>query len=672
MRRQLRGLIFLIIILSVSIVIVALPKIDIDVIGINFERGDDENLLGLSLGLDLQGGTHLVYTAQTKDGEDPSIDDMDAVRTTIESRINQFGLSEPTVQLLGTPPDRVLIQIPGLTGASISAGFQGNAVTAANLEAYFRSDLGHPEATVEVVTDDDGIELLVVSIDQLQGDRIDAEGTVLEVAESEQIRTKLGDQFPAQLRVLYTGPVPTSTSTDLVTATSTAPVEEATVALIEAEVAGLGRTNFTVEELSERNFAITLPNPVEDGITEDGVLIEGEVTALRKAFAARFGDPLIFALTGQINQYTVGGGVQEAKQLIGQTAQLDFRERTCGPLLDPQDGSEWPPDGLTEFEWASERCSNPSYFSESSLPLTGANLVNAFAGTQPGIARPVVNIEFDGEGGDEFFEVTDRISRTNGLLAIYLDGSELVAPAAQAGISGGRAFIQGPDFTGERARTVAIQLKSGALPLELTLVQERNVDATLGEDTLRKSVIAGLIGLALVLFYMIVYYKAPGLVAALALMLYAAITLAVFKIAPVTLTLSGIAALILTIGTAVDANILIAERTKEELRAGRTLFAAISEGFARAWPSIRDSNVATLITSVVLFWFGDRLGTSVMQGFALTLGIGTLVSMFTAFFASRVISRTLGSVTGPSRMKLWVPVGGVGADHDEPSQQAGD
>jgi preprotein translocase subunit SecD len=671
-RRQLRGLIFLIILLSVSIVIVALPKIDIDVIGIDFERGDDENLLGLSLGLDLQGGTHLVYTAQTKDGEDPSIDDMDAVRTTIESRINQFGLSEPTVQLLGTPPDRVLIQIPGLTGASISAGFQGNAVTAANLEAYFRSDLGHPEATVAVVTDDDGIELLVVSIDQLQGDRIDAEGTVLEVAESEQIRTKLGDQFPAQLRVLYTGPVPTSTSTDLVTATSTAPVEEATVALIEAEVAGLGRTNFTVEELSERNFAITLPNPVEDGITEDGVLIEGEVTALRKAFAARFGDPLIFALTGQINQYTVGGGVQEAKQLIGQTAQLDFRERTCGPLLDPQDGSEWPPDGLTEFEWASERCSNPSYFSESSLPLTGANLVNAFAGTQPGIARPVVNIEFDGEGGDEFFEVTDRISRTNGLLAIYLDGSELVAPAAQAGISGGRAFIQGPDFTGERARTVAIQLKSGALPLELTLVQERNVDATLGEDTLRKSVIAGLIGLALVLFYMIVYYKASGLVAALALMLYAAITLAVFKIAPVTLTLSGIAALILTIGTAVDANILIAERTKEELRAGRTLFAAISEGFARAWPSIRDSNVATLITSVVLFWFGDRLGTSVMQGFALTLGIGTLVSMFTAFFASRVISRTLGSVTGPSRMKLWVPVGGVGADHDEPSQQAGD
>ena len=187
---------------------------------------------------------------------------------------------------------------------------------------------------------------------------------------------------------------------------------------------------------------------------------------------------------------------------------------------------------------------------------------------------------------------------------------------------------------------------------------------------MRKSVIAGAIGLALVLAYMIIYYKGPGVVAALALILYASIVLAIFKIAPVTLTLSGVAALILTIGTAVDANILISERTKEELRAGRTLFAAINEGFARAWPSIRDSNVATLITSVVLFWFGDRLGTSVMQGFALTLGIGTLVSMFTAYFASRVISRTLASTPLGNRLKLWVPVGEVGADRATRSEQA--
>ena len=402
MRRQPRGLIILAVIFAISAVVVVFPTIDINLFGGSFERGDDENLLGLSLGLDLQGGTHLVYSAQTKDGEDPTIDDMDAVRSTIESRINQFGLSEPTVQLLGTPPDRILIQIPGLTGASISVGFQGNSVTSEELEAYFKSDLGHPEATIVTVTDDDGIELLVVSIDEMQGDRIDTEGNVLEESEAEQIRTRLGEKFPAQVRVLYTAPIPASTPTATSTefASSTLPVEEATVALIQEEVAAIGRAGLLVEEISERNFSITIPNPVEDSLTEDGEeVIEGDVTSLRRAFLERFGSPLIFALTGQIDAYTVGGGVQEAKQLIGQTAQLEFRERTCGPLLDPQDGTEWPPDGLAEFEWAVQRCANPNYFSETSLPLTGANLVNAFAGTQPGIARPVVNIEFDGEGG---------------------------------------------------------------------------------------------------------------------------------------------------------------------------------------------------------------------------------------------------------------------------------
>jgi preprotein translocase subunit SecD len=670
LRREYRGLIVLAIILALAITIAAVPKIEIPLIGGSLERGDDDTLLGLSLGLDLQGGTHLVYAARTEDGSDPSVDDMDAVRSTIESRINQFGLSEPTVQLLGNPPDRILIQIPGLTGASISVGFQGNAVEAADLEAYFRTTLGHPEATVVVDRDDDGVEVLVVALDELQGERIDNDGNVLEESEADRIRTMLGERFPAQLRVLYSAPVPAATST--ATSTPAAPAkEDITLAGIEEVLALIGRSDAVVEETSARNFRIVLPNPVEDGITVEGIVTEGDVTALRRAFNSRFGTPLVFGLSGHINAYTVGGGVQEAKRLIGQTAQLEFRERTCGPFLDPGDGSDFPPDGLTEIEWQQQRCSNAAYYSETIVPLTGANLVNAFAGTQPGVARPVVNIEFDGEGSDEFFDVTDRIARTRGLLAIYLDGVELVAPAASAGISGGRAFIQGPDFTAERARTVAIQLKSGALPVELTLIQERNVDATLGDDTLRKSVIAGIIGIILVLFYMIVYYKGPGVVAALALVLYASVTLAVFKMVPITLTLSGIAALILTIGTAVDANVLIAERTKEELRAGRTLLAAINEGFARAWPSIRDSNVATIITSIVLFWFGDRLGTSVMQGFALTLGLATIVSMFTAFFASRIISRTLAHLPGISRMTLWVPVGGVGADQHPPGGRAG-
>ena len=188
------------------------------------------------------------------------------------------------------------------------------------------------------------------------------------------------------------------------------------------------------------------------------------------------------------------------------------------------------------------------------------------------------------------------------------------------------------------------------------------MDATLGSDSLRKSVIAGIIGLGLVLVFMVMYYKIPGFVAALALILYAVVLLALFKLMPVTLTLSGVAALILSIGLAVDANILIAERTKEELRMGRGLLASITTGFDRAWPSIRDGNISTIITCIVLFWFGDRLGTSLIQGFALTLGIGVVVSMFTAFFASRVIMRSIAGTALGRRIDSFVPVGSIGVD----------
>jgi|TARA_B110000263_G_C15266908_1_gene491567 preprotein translocase subunit SecD len=175
-------------------------------------------------------------------------------------------------------------------------------------------------------------------------------------------------------------------------------------------------------------------------------------------------------------------------------------------------------------------------------------------------------------------------------------------------------------------------------------------------------VIAGAIGLALVLIFMVLYYKVPGVVASITLILYAVVLLALFKLIPVTLTLSGVAALILSVGLAVDANILIAERTKEELRMGRALLASITTGFDRAWPSIRDGNISTIITCVVLFWFGDRLGTSLIQGFALTLAIGVIVSMFTAFFASRVIMRSIAGTAIGRRIDSFVPVGTVGAE----------
>ena len=189
-------------------------------------------------------------------------------------------------------------------------------------------------------------------------------------------------------------------------------------------------------------------------------------------------------------------------------------------------------------------------------------------------------------------------------------------------------IISGQDFTVERVRDLALLLESGRLPIPIELIQERDVDAILGEDSLAKSVVAGFIGLGLVLVFMTLYYRLPGLIASVTLVLYSGMVLAIFKIMPVTLTLSGVAAAILSIGMAVDANILIFERMKDELRAGRTLLSAINIGFDRAWPAIRDGNVSTLITCGILFWFSDQLGATIVQGFSVTLAIGVLVSMF--------------------------------------------
>ncbi len=296
-----------------------------------------------------------------------------------------------------------------------------------------------------------------------------------------------------------------------------------------------------------------------------------------------------------------------------------------------------------------QRCENPEYHVDNDLGLTGEDLALAYAGVQANTGLPVVNIEFNGEGTRIFAEHTSRIAGTNNRTAFFLDNELVIDPIARQAISGGRAYIQGPDFTPESVRTIAIQLESGRLPIPLILIQEKEVDATLGEDSLKKSLVAGLIGLALVLFFMAAYYRLPGIIACLALIIYGIIVLAILKLWPITLSLGGIAAFILSIGMAVDANILIFERMKEEIRSGRSLIASLDTGFNRAWPAIRDSNVSTFITCAILFWFGTRLGTGVVTGFALTLFIGVSVSMFSALVVTRSFLRII-AITPLGRM----------------------
>ncbi len=670
MIRRYRGLVILIALVAASLAVLMVPQLRLNAFGNTFSRGEANSFLGLKLGLDLQGGTHLVYRVVPEGGGTPSADDVAAVRLTIDRRVNEFGVSEATVQELGNPPDRIIVQIPGQKGASLNINFRpslfGPIYSAQQVEDFFRSDLGRPDAKV---TQDPADFSINVQLDSIRPAELDADGNVLVAGEAEEWRPLIEEKFPATVVIGFAGVTPEGDTSADATATpeasatpeSTATpepaaepvfpsVEQVQQALILAGFAGL-----TVEELAKGQYAVDIIGLKPARTAADGTAIAADLDRIRDEVRL-LGELTIFAPQGDITGWTVGGGVEEAKALIGSTAKLEFRERICGDLTAPPGVDVWPPDGLTLDEWASVRCQDPRYYQEQATPIDASDLTDAFAGTVEGIARPVVNIVFNDDGADAFFEVTDRISRTGNLLAIYLDGVELVAPSASEGISGGRAYINGPDFTAERARTISIQLRSGALPATLELIQERNVDATLGEESLRQSLIAGAIGLALLLVFMVAYYKVPGIVAALMLATYTIMLLAIFKLVPVTMTLSGAAAIILSLGFAVDANILIAERIKEELRTGRSLLSAINIGFDRAWSSIRDGNVSTLLTAAVLFWFGDRFSTSIMQGFALTLGIGVLLSMLTAYFFSRVLMRLIARTSLGGHTNLFVPV----------------
>ena len=238
-------------------------------------------------------------------------------------------------------------------------------------------------------------------------------------------------------------------------------------------------------------------------------------------------------------------------------------------------------------------------------------------------------------------------------IAIFLDGAPISVPNVREEITGGKAQITG-QFTPQEAKLLVQRLNSGALPVPVSLISQQSVGPTLGEKFLAKGVMAGIYGMILVSLFLILWYRLPGLAAVLALGLYTIIILALFKLIPVTLTAAGIAGFILSVGMAVDANILIFERMKEELKKGKNLQSAVSEGFSRAWLSIRDSNISSLITAGILFW----MGTSMIKGFALTLGVGILISMFSAITVSRTFLLAIG-LKGESRVGKFLFRSGI-------------
>ena len=613
MRRfPLKRFILIAIIVAIAATSLAIQEIRVSGAGINFVRGSD-SILGLRLGLDLEGGSHLIYEALPADGaESPTSDQMEGVIQTIERRVNAFGVAEPIIQSMGA--DRVLVQLPGVGTTKARVAFQQDVGT-----ETIRGILAEFDRSSAPIEREDNRNY-VIELPNLRPEQRDVDGNVVEIAERDLIQEALEEAFPAAtLSLQFSQPI------DVDTVSS-----------------ALGREDANVIRHSDRSFDVQFPSLDQPVLDPDGNVVQpGEAQTLIQSMQLLL--PTLSSSSVEELSFLITGGVEEAKRLIGQTARLELMERVC--LNDPED--------------ITQRCEDPEYHVDTPLSLTGDDLARAYAGTHPTLGIPIVNIEFNSEGATVFARHTQDIAGTNNRTAFFLDDELLIDPVARQVISGGRAFIQSPDFTPERVRTIAIQLESGRLQVPLELIQELEVDATLGEDSLRKSLVAGVVGLGIVLLFMALYYKVPGLVACTALVIYGIIVISIIKLWPITLTLGGIAAFILSLGMAVDANILIFERIKEELRSGRSLMAATETGFNRAWPAIRDSNVSTFITCAILFWFGNRLGTGLVTGFAVTLFIGVGISMFSALTVTRTLLRIVAITPLGRFSSLYAPVGRV-------------
>ncbi|MDP3900830.1 MAG: protein translocase subunit SecD [bacterium] len=318
---------------------------------------------------------------------------------------------------------------------------------------------------------------------------------------------------------------------------------------------------------------------------------------------------------------------EEAIRIIGETPYLEFRK--------PKDNYE---ELLDLNRQAVEAGQVPQNEIFEPTQLSGRFLSKAQLGFDNLSQEPLIELEFNDEGAVLFRELTEQnIGRP---IAIFLDGFLLQAPTVREAILGGRAQITG-GFTAEEGRQLARELNAGALPVPIELVSQQAIGPTLGRASLDLSVRAGIIGTILVIAFMLLFYRLPGLLASLSLAVYIVVLLALFKLIPVTLTLAGIGGVILSVGMAVDANILIFSRMREEMREGRELHLALSEGFRRAWPSIRDGNLTTLLVALILFWFG----TSFVQGFALTLSLGIVLSMVSSMVLTRMLMEGVGVLT---------------------------
>ena len=490
------------------------------------------------LGLDLQGGSDLVYNADvSKIPQSGRADALSGVRDVIERRVNSFGVSEPLVQTNQVGNQwRVLVELAGVYDVNQAIKMIGETPL---LE--FKTE--NPNASTTLTADQ-----------QKQLDDLNAKAS--------------------------------TTATDV---------------LKQAQ--------------SGADFGTLAKKYSEDPGSKDN---GGLYSAVKKGVMVPEFDKVIFdpnfkvgTIYPQLVQTQFGYHIikLDARNGSDDSETVDVSEILLATKGPADIGVQIQP------EWISTK-------------LTGKQLKKASVEFDQNTGMPQVSLEFDSEGAKLFGDITK--ANVGKLVAIFLDGQAISIPRVETQILDGKAVINGT-FTLEEAKLLSQRLNAGALPVPIALVSQTTVGASLGNDSIHKSLIAGIYGLLLVALFMILYYRLPGVISVIALIIYTSIALALFKLIPVTMTLAGIAGFILSIGMAVDANVLIFARLKDELKGGRDLGVAVDEGFHRAWASIRDSNISSLITCVILYWFGS----SIIKGFAFTLALGIIVSMFSAITITR-------------------------------------
>lgn len=497
---------------------------------------------GFNLGLDLQGGAHLVYQADTKNIPDSDrAESVEGVRDVIERRVRGgLGVSEPLVQTTQVGNDyRIIIELPGITDVNTAIKMIGETPVLA-----FKEENNDPARDL-------------TKEEQKQLDTFNAEAQKKANAALKEAQGK------ADFKSLVT-----KYSQD------------------EATKSNGGDLGFVNENIYPEIYAWAKTH--KDGEVSKTVIKSFDGLNIVKRVSER---PAINA--SSTAEYQVARIFIQTKQ------KADFVPPT----------EQW-----------------------KDTALSGKQLKRAEVTQDPQSGQVQVSLNFDDEGSKLFADITGR--NVGKPVAIFLDGQPISIPRVNEAILSGSAVISG-GFTLLEAKQLSQRLNSGALPVPVELISQQKVDASLGSDSLAKSFKAGLMGLFGVMIFMVVYYRLPGLLSVLSLVVYALLSLATFKVLGVTMTLSGIAGFILSIGMAVDTNVLVFERLKEELRAGKGLHTASEESFRRSWPSIRDGHIATLVSCVFLVWFG----TGFVQGFAVTLAIGVLFSLFTAIVATRAISR---------------------------------